>query len=69
MSGASECGAPEPGSPAKGEIIFPLQYSPNYYVIGEPAAPGEGSRVSAYDEYGIHDALPLEPLALLLYNN
>ncbi len=47
VSGASECGAPEPDSPAEDEIILPLQYSRNYYVIGEPAAPGEGRRSSA----------------------
>jgi hypothetical protein len=27
VSGAFECGAPEPGSQAEGENIFPLQYS------------------------------------------
>ncbi len=47
VSGASECGAPEPGTPAEGEIIFPLQYSPHYYVIEEPEAPGKGRRASA----------------------
>ncbi len=41
VSGASECGASVPGSPVGGKIIFPLQYSPNYYVIEEPAAQGE----------------------------
>ncbi len=47
VSGASERGTAKAGPPAEGEIIFPLQYSPNYYVIGAPAAPGEGRRASA----------------------
>jgi hypothetical protein len=65
VNGASESGAPEPGSPVGGGVFFPLQYSPNFDAIGPPVAPGKGGP-SAVSCRATHQ--PLGSVSSGLYN-